>query len=421
MIVLTLRKLLITKGTRVTDPSNGMVQRGMVQQRGPSTKCAGAITKRRGHTLALLVCLMAAWATGCSKTAGSNPSASEAQHAFPVQVQVTPSVTIPDATEYLSILKSRRSANINPQVEGQITKIFVKSGDQVTAGTPLMQIDPLKQEATVGSQDATRAAQEANVNYAKIQLDRQQRLYDAKVVAKQDLDNAQSTYDAAVAQLKSLSDLVKQQDVELKYYKVAAPMDGIVGDIPVRVGDRVIVSTLLTTVDQPGALEAYIYVPADRGRALRLGLPVELLDESGNVAANSKITFISPQVDTDTQTVLAKASIENPGAKLRIAQQLRARVIWGQHEGPVIPVLAVTRINGQFFAYVTVNEGKGSVARQKLLKVGDTVGNDFAVLEGLKPGDHVIVSGTDFLQDGMPVAETVQNAAPAAGKTGTGR
>jgi multidrug efflux pump subunit AcrA (membrane-fusion protein) len=81
----------------------------------------------------------------------------------------------------------------------------------------------------------------------------------------------------------------------------------------------------------------------------------------------------------------------------------------------------VTRINGQFFAYVAVNEGKGPVARQKLLKVGDTVGNDFAVLDGLKPGDHVIVSGTDFLQDGVPVAETVQNSAPAAGKSSSGR
>jgi len=306
-------------------------------------------------------------------------------------------------------------------VEGQITRIFVNSGDQVSAGTPLMQIDPLKQEATLSSQDAARAAQEATVRNAKVQLDREQRLYDAKVVAKQDLDNAQTAYDSAVAQLKSLSDLVSQQNVELRYYKVSAPMDGIVGDVPVRVGDRVVVSTLLTTVDQPGTLEAYIYVPADRGRALHLGLPVELLDDTGNVVANSKITFISPSVDTDTQTVLAKATIENPGAKLRIAQQVRARVIWGTHEGPVIPVLAVTRINGQFFAYVAVNEGKGPVARQKLLKVGDTVGNDFAVLDGLKPGDHVIVSGTDFLQDGVPVAETVQNSAPAAGKSSSGR
>jgi RND family efflux transporter MFP subunit len=382
---------------------------------------AGATASRRNRAVPLVLGLTAVLIAGCSKGA-SNPSADAPPPAFPVRVEITPSVKIPDATEYLAILKSRRSANINPQVEGQITKIFVKSGDHVTVGTPLMQIDPLKQEATVSSQDAARAAQEATVRNAKIQLDREQRLYDAKVVAKQDLDNAQTTYDSAVSQLKSLTDLVSQQSVELKYYKVSAPMDGIIGDIPVRVGDRVVVSTLLTTVDQPGALEAYIYVPADRGRSIRMGLPVELLDGTGNAVADSKITFISPQVDTETQTVLAKATIENPGAKLRIAQQVRARVIWGMHEGPVIPVLAVTRINGQFFAYVTVNEGKGPVARQKLLTVGDTVGNDFAVLDGLKPGDHVIVSGTDFLQDGVPVAETIQNPAPApAGKSNTGR
>jgi RND family efflux transporter MFP subunit len=374
-----------------------------------------------GVLAATLLAGAAVLSAGCGKTSGSNPPGGAPPQAFPVQVAVTPSVRIPDATEYLSILKSRRSANINPQVEGQITKIFVNSGDHVAPGTPLMQIDPLKQEATLGSQDAARAAQEANVNYAKIQLDRQQRLYDAKVVAKQDLDNAQSTYDAAVQQLKSLSHLVTQQNVELKYYKVTAPMDGIVGDIPVHIGDRVIVSTLLTTVDQPGALEAYIYVPADRGRALRVGLPVELLDDPGAVAASSKITFVAPSVDTDTQTVLAKATIDNPGARLRIAQQLRARVIWGTHEGPVIPVLAVTRINGQFFAFLSVNEGKGTVARQRLLKVGDTLGNDYAVLDGLKPGDHVIVSGTDFLQDGIPVAETIRNPTPAAAPATKGR
>jgi RND family efflux transporter MFP subunit len=177
---------------------------------------------------------------------------------------------------------------------------------------------------------------------------------------------------------------------------------------------------LLTTVDQPGALEAYIYVPADRGRSLRIGLPVELLDESGSVAVNTKITFISPQVDTETQTVLAKAMVENPGAKLRIAQQTRARVIWGMHEGPVVPVLAVQRINGRFFAFLAVHEGNGTVARQKLLTVGDTVGNDFAVTDGLKPGDHVIVSGTDFLQDGVPVAEQIQNSDAANSKTSSG-
>src|SRR5262249_41654533 len=100
-----------------------------------------------------------ALAFGCQKRAADNPSAERG--ATPVQIQVAASVKVPETTEYLSLLKSRHSAAINPQVEGQITKIFVKSGNRVTAGTPLLQIDPLKQEATVSSQEAVRAAQEA--------------------------------------------------------------------------------------------------------------------------------------------------------------------------------------------------------------------------------------------------------------------
>jgi RND family efflux transporter MFP subunit len=350
-------------------------------------------------------------AAGCNqKTAADAPGAGVAP-ATPVQVQILRAARIPETTEYLSILKSRHSATINPQVEGQITKIFVKSGDRVTPGTPLLQIDPLKQEATVSSQEASRAAQEANRRLAQVSLERAKKLYEAGVISKQDLDNAQSGYDSADAQVKALDEQVRQQRVELRYYAVSAPMDGIVGDIPVRMGDRVTVSTLLTTVNEPGALEAYIYVPADRSKDLKLGLPVHLLDETGSLLDETRITFVSPQVETDTQTVLAKAAVGNPKSKLRIAQQIRAQVTWGTHDGPVVPVLAVSRINGQFFAFVAVNEGKGAVARQKQLKLGDTVGNNYVVLNGLQAGEHLIVSGTQFLQDGFPVAEQIQGAA----------
>jgi RND family efflux transporter MFP subunit len=365
----------------------------------------------------MLVALAAAvLLPGCQKSAADNAAAAAAP-AMPVQVLIAPAVKIPETTEYLSILKSRHSASINPQVEGQITKIFVKSGDHVEAGTPLLQIDPLKQEATVSSQEASRAAQEANLRYAKVSLDRAKKLSDAGVISKQELDNAQSGYDAAVAQVKSLDEQVNQQKVELHYYNVKSPMDGIVGDVPVRMGDRVTVSTMLTTIDEPGALEAYIYVPAERAKNLKVGLPVRMLDNTTRVGIDTQITFVSPQVDTDTQTVLAKATFANTQARLRVAQQVNAQITWGVHEGPVIPVLAVQRINGRFFAFVSVNEGKGTVARQKLLTIGDTVGNNFAVLDGLKPGDHVIVSGTQFLQDGMPVSEQIQtNSKGAAGQ-----
>ena len=361
-------------------------------------------TKALLTALAAGICLC-----GCQKSGAVNAHA-DAAAAVPVQVQIAPAAKIADTTEYLSILKSRHSAAINPQVEGQVTRIDVKSGDQVKTGTPLLQIDPLKQDATVNSQEAARAAQEANLRYAKVTLERAQKLAEAGVISKQELDNAQSSYDAALAQVKALEEQVRQQKVELHYYTVASPIDGIVGDIPVHVGDRVTVSTLLTTVDEPGALEAYIYVPADRAKDLKLGLPVHVLDTSGKPVSETHITFISPQVETDTQTILAKATIENPQAKLRIAQQVRAQITWGTRLGPVIPVLSVMRINGQFFAFLSVNEGKATVARQKVLTLGDTIGNDFVVLDGLKPGDHIIVSGTQFLQDGMPVAEKIQEA-----------
>jgi len=352
---------------------------------------------------------------GCGKTSAGDPAAGGAPQAMPVQVKVAQAENVPDTTEYLSVLKSRHSATINPHVEGYITKVYVKSGDHVNAGTPLIQIDPLKQQAAVSGQEAARAAQEANLRFAQIQLDRERKLFAAGVVPKAEVDNAQTNYDAAGAQLKSLSEQVNQQQVELHYYRVAAPMDGIVGDIPVRVGDRVAVTTLLTTVDEQGPLEAYIYVPADRARNLKLGLPVHLVDEAGITVADTRITFLSQQVDAETQTVLAKALLENPRG-LRVSQQVRARVVWSTHEGTVIPILAVTRVSGQFFAFLAVKDGKSTVARQKLLKVGDTLGNDYVVLAGIEPGDHIITSGLQFLQDGVPVMEQVQQQVQQTGK-----
>ena len=353
---------------------------------------------------------------GCSAKSNAGGSDSGAPAAMPVQVMISQSQRLSNSTEYLAILKSRHSATLNPQVEGQVTKILVKSGDRVKAGAALLQIDPLKQEATVNSQEATRAAQEANVRFAKVSLERAQKLFEAGVISKQEFDNAQTSYDAAVAQLKSLEHQVQQQNVELHYYRVSAPMDGIVGDIPVRVGDRVTFSTVLTTVDEPGALEAYIYVPASRAKDLRAGLPVKIMDENGTGLAETQVTFVSPQVDPETQTVLAKAALGNAKVNFRIAQQVRAQITWGTRDGQVIPVLAIQRINGQFFAFAAVKEERATVARQRLLKLGEIAGNDYTVLEGINPGDHIIVSGLQFLQDGMPVTEQIQ-----ATKAGSGR
>jgi RND family efflux transporter MFP subunit len=347
----------------------------------------------------LLAVLLFTTACGDSKAAKA-----AAPQAMPVKVQTAKAEKIDDTTDYVATLKSRDSAVVMPQVEGIITQIFVHSGEHVADGAPMMQIDPAKQQATVNSQENARTAQLAQVTWAKQNYERVSGLANAGVVSKQDLDQARATLDAAEAQLQSLGAQVNEQQVQLHYYRVVAPRAGVVGDVPVRVGDRVLTTTQLATVDRPGSLEAYIYVPIEKSAQLKMNLPVQIVDGSGNSLAQSRITFISPQVDTATQTVLAKATIANANESLRTAQFIRARVVWGNQEKPVVPVIAVSRIGGQYFAFVAEPDQKGGyVVHQKPLQVGQIVGNDYVVLDGVKPGDKVVISGTQFLIDGVPV------------------
>lgn len=353
-------------------------------------------------------------AAGC----GRKPVTHAAPPPVAVKTQVLQLVPIPDSSEYLATLKSRRSAAINPQVAGRVVKIYVKSGEHVGANAPLVQIDPSKQEATLGSQEAARNAQAATLQYAKDQYDRAQQLYASGLIPKQDFDSAKASYDNAVAQFKAMDAQVREQQVQLNYFQVTAPSDGIIGDIPVHVGDYVTTSTLLTTLDQPGNLEAYIYVPVEHSRDLHTGELVELLDDSGKVMARSSIYFVSPQVDTTTQSVLAKAVIANPGHEFRNDEFVRTRVTWRTTQGLLVPVLAVSRINGQFFIFIVEQTAKGPVARQKLIQVGDIIGNNYVVRGGIQPGDHIIVGGFQFLIDGSAVKETVEASPSGSGATG---
>ena len=99
-----------------------------------------------------------------------------------------------------------------------------------------------------------------------------------------------------------------------------------------------------------------------------------------------------------------KARIENLKGVLRPSQFIRARVVWGTHQAPLVPVLAVSRIGSQSFAFVAEGKDGALVARQRPLKIGEIVGNDYVILDGIKPGERMIVSGTQFLQDGAPVS-----------------
>ncbi len=347
--------------------------------------------------------LIFVWLTaGCSRQEVRAGGADPAQ-GLPVKVRLISAQKVGESTEYLATLKSRSGSILQPQVDGQITRIFVRSGDHVEAGAPLLEIDPMKQQATVTNQEANHRLKLANLDMAAKNLERYQNLAKDGVVSKQSLDQAQSAYDAAKADVDAMEAGIQEQQVQLHYYTVRAPAPGTLGDIPVRVGDRVKPDTVLTTLDRGSELEAYISVPAEKSSRVRSGMPIELIGDEGQVMTRSTASFVSPRVDSATQLLLIKATIPNQDHRFRNEQIVHARVVWQQVDRPLIPVTAVSRVSGQMFAFVVDDSGRQALARQRGIQLGDIVGNDYIVLNGIKPGDRVIVSGVEMLADGMPV------------------
>ena len=358
------------------------------------------------RTFVLVFVCTAALACGGSGQQGGPGGAGAGRGAFPAMDVKTITINpkpIPQTSEFVATIKSLRSMNIQPQVEGFVRQIMVKAGDRVRAGQPLVQIDPDKQQATVSATQSQRASREADLEFARQQLTRMQKLFDAGAVSRAELEQAETTVKTAQAQVEAVNSQIRENEVQLQYYRVTAPAEGIVGDIEIRQGDRVTPSTLITTIDAPEGLEVYINVPLERATSLRQGLSVELLDTSGNVIASNPITFIAPRADDATQSILVKATLRTRPPGIRVQQYVRARIVWSNEPTIAVPVVAVNRISGQYFIFVAEQGNGGFVAHQKPVTVGDLIGDSYIVRSGVKEGEKVIVSNIQKLQDGVPV------------------
>jgi RND family efflux transporter MFP subunit len=323
-------------------------------------------------------------------------------------VEVRPT-RLDDTSEHVATLRSRRSVGVQPQVEGHVTRILVRSGDIVERGQVLMRIDPRRQSASVDSQRALRDARRANLNFWRREYERVRNLYEAGAVTRRDLDQALNSLSSAEAELAAQGAAVEAESVQLRYHEVVAPWDGVVGDVPVRVGDLATPQTLLTTVDDNATLELYVEIPVERSAQARLGTPVDVLDEKGGLLARSQLSFVSPRASPDTQTLLTKSLVDNRARRLRSWQLVRARVIWSTREGPAVPVLAVQSQNGQMFAWVlerTAEDPNVWIAKPRAVEVGPIQEQVYPLLRGLKVGDRVVVSGVQKLRPGAKATPT---------------
>jgi multidrug efflux pump subunit AcrA (membrane-fusion protein) len=394
----------------------------------------------------LAVLLLGGGSLGWRWWQNKSPAEQAAPPGIPVKVATVKLGTISESSDYVASIESRKSVTLQPQINGRVEQIFVQPGTFVQAGTPIMQINSAEQQAAVTSSSAAansnrsaianqralltslQAQRQSNLSSLKFnqqQYNRYLSLYKQGAVTRQQLDentdklraaqaslaqiNAQiNAQQAAISQAQqnleqSLAE-VKEQQVQLQYYRLAAPFSGTIGNIPVKVGDRVTSSTNLANLTENQNLEVNISIPVERAPDLQVGMPVELLDAQNKVVGRSRITFISQGVNNETQSVLVKSLYENNDGKLRSEQFARTRVIWDKRPGVLVPTTAISRIAGQDFVFVAeTNEKSQRTARQQPVKLGEIQGNSYQVIEGLNAGEEIVISGIQKLSNGAPI------------------
>jgi RND family efflux transporter MFP subunit len=384
--------------------------------------------------------------------------------------------TVRDSSEFLGTLEAQTGVVLQPEVAGRVTQLFVVAGDRVTPGQPIVLISPDRTQAEFNAaaanvmaaqaaQDSAaaslqsllsrRAELEAELALEQAEFERTASLVSQGAqsqqeldLARRDLDVAAATLDSAVNEIQAAQSQLAQSEAALAQARanqsaaqeslndrtVTAPIAGVVGDLPVKLGDYVTPSSTITSITENATLELDLQVPIEQRDRLQLGLPVEVLSIDGTqTIATGSISFIAPQTSPDTQTVLVKARFENAQGRLQDAQQVEARIVWAETTGVLVPTSAITRLGGQTFVYVA-DEGSpeelpppdaipsdmsapDQVARLRPVELGDLQDNQYVVLSGLEAGETIVNSGILNLQDGTPILPQTEGSGPPPDET----
>jgi RND family efflux transporter MFP subunit len=375
--------------------------------------------------------------------------------AVPVQLARLQTANLRDSSEFIGRLDAQAGVVLQPETTGRITRIFVNPGDRVQAGAPIVQLSPDRSQseynaalagvsvarsardnaqAQLRATEAQRGRLAAEVDLQNTEYARTQALVNQGALSQQQLDRVSRDRNAAIAALKAADEDIAaaraslQQtaaslaeseasanatQVNLQDTTITAPIAGIVGDFSVKLGDYVGPGTTLSTITQNDSLELVIAVPIEQARRLQLGMPVELLSFGGDRLTTGSISFVSPQTDTNTQTVLARARFTQAEARLQDDQRVEVRVIWDEQPGLLAPATAITRLGGQPFVYVAEPSpddpsAEQQIARLQPVTLGAMQGNDYQVLEGLSAGQRIVVSGLLSLRDGASIVQQVE-------------
>ncbi|MBN8453116.1 efflux RND transporter periplasmic adaptor subunit [Accumulibacter sp.] len=360
--------------------------------------------------------------TGCSEKKAAAPAVPVVDVVKVVQKDV------PIYMEWIGSLDGNVNAVIRPQVTGYLIKQNYREGDLVKQGQPLFEIDPRTFEAAVEEAKGLRAQQAARYETTRANLARIKPLAALNAVSQKDLDDATGSDLSAKAALEAADASLKTARLNLGFTRITSPVTGIAGIAKAQIGDLLSPSmaTELTTVSTVDPIKVYFNISereylkvataATASGTKNEHVPLDLFLVDGSLYPHpGKFHLLNRQVDPSTGTFKAAALFANPNSLLRPGQYGKVRATMSVAKGALlVPQRSVTEIQGKYLLAVVGADNKVDI---RPVTVGDRIGGDWIISQGLQPGEMVIAEGTQKVRPGMAVTPKPYVADAAAAGT----
>lgn len=325
--------------------------------------------------------------------------------------------TIPQTFDFIGFAESSHPVEIRGRVEGYLDTIAYQEGQLVHEGELLFQLDPTQFQAKVAQAKGEVARQEAILENAKLTVNRLTPLYEKNAASKKDLDNAVASQLSAAASLQSAQAQLLDAEINLGYTTIKSPITGLADKSRFREGALITPgpNSLLTTVSVLDPIWVYFTVSDNdilyakqQESEKKITLPQEqeydvrvIFSDGSSFPENGKVNFSSPTYDQSTGTLLARAVFPNPKGDLRPGQFVRVEVIGAHRPNALfVPRRALMQKKNGMFVYLITNDGQ--VVAQDV-SAGDWYGEYQIITNGLKPGDRIVVDGTNKIRPGAKV------------------
>jgi membrane fusion protein (multidrug efflux system) len=374
----------------------------------------------------VLPAVLAAFIAGCNSKADTPPAAPPAVPAKVTEVQPR---TVPIVVEGVGQVEGSKEVEVRARVAGTLKSTLYKEGDVVKAGTTLFQIDREPYEIALAQARSGLAQEQARNEQVKREAGRLKDLVSQRAISQKEFDDATSNAKLSDAAVESARAKVREAELNLSYTTVVAPVGGVTGRSQRSDGSLISntgADSLLTTLSQMDpvwvrfSLSESDLAKLPGGRLDRAANPeiALVMPDGSSYPTKGRLNFTASQIDPKLATLQLRAEFPNSGRGLLPGQFVRVQVTAGKRDNVfLVPQVAVTQTETGYLVFVLDAQGK---AQLRPVKLGDWIGKDWTVLDGLKAGDKVVIDNLMKLRPGSTVAPVADTPAAAA-KTASAR